>query len=64
MTTQIALCFCTDAKQMNEKLLQFQALYPQREIINVSISSDVAGWIVAIVMFCLILLDNVGNFFK
>lgn len=48
-TVQIALCYCTDAKQMNEKLLQFQALYPQREIINVSISSDTAGWIVAIV---------------
>ena len=48
-TVQIALCYCTDAKQMNEKLLQFQALYPQREIINVNISSDVAGWTVAIV---------------
>ena len=36
MTTQIALCFCSEASQMNEKLLQFQAMYPKRNIINVS----------------------------
>ena len=48
-TVQIALCYCSTAEQMNEKLLQFQALYPKREIINVSISADISGWTVAIV---------------
>ena len=49
MTTQIALCFCTEASQMNEKLLQFQAMYPQRKIINVSLAAELTGWTMAIV---------------
>lgn len=49
MTTQIALCFCSEASQMNEKLLQFQAMYPKRNIINVSLTSEPTGWTMAIV---------------
>ena len=49
MTTQIALCFCTEASEMNEKLLQFQAMYPKRNIINVSLAAEATGWTMAIV---------------